>query len=88
MKPRFLIASIHDIAPATFDDVRALATLLEELSVRPIGLLVVPRHHGGAPLLEAPSLVAWLRERQAAGDEILLHGYEHRLVRQRCCSSS
>ena len=32
-------------------------------------------------MTDDPSLVAWLRARQAAGNEILLHGYEHRLAR-------
>ncbi len=82
MKPRFLAASIHDIAPATFDHVRPIAALLDELGVRPINLLVIPQHHNSAPLLETPSLVDWLRARQAEGDEILQHGCEHRLIRR------
>ncbi len=81
MTPPSLIASIHDVAPSTFDDVRAIAALLDDLKVRPISLLVVPRHHAGRSLTEDHGLVDWLRERQAAGDEILLHGYEHRLAR-------
>ena len=81
MKPRALIASIHDIAPATFDDARNIAAFLDDLGVRPISLLVIPQHHASAPLIETPSLVGWLRARQAEGDEILLHGCEHRLAR-------
>ena len=81
MTPPSLIASIHDIAPSTFDDVQAIAALLDDLNVRPISLLVVPRHHAGRSLTEDHGLVDWLRARQAAGDEILLHGYEHRLAR-------
>ena len=81
MAPPSLIASIHDIAPHTFDAVRAIAGLLDALNVRPISLLVVPRHSGGPPLAEYPGLVAWLQARLAGGDEVLLHGFEHRLVR-------
>ena len=80
MAPPVLIASIHDISSATFEDARADAAMLDGLNVRPINLLVVPRHPGGAPLTEARDLAAWLVARQGAGDEILLHGYEHRLV--------
>ena len=80
MAPPSLIASIHDVAPYTFDDVRAIAALLDALNVRPVSLLVVP-HHSGVPLAECPALIAWLQARQAGGDEILLHGFEHRLVR-------
>ncbi len=81
MTPPSLIASIHDVAPSTFDAVGAIAALLDGLNIHPVGLLVVPRHHAGPPLAEDRGLVAWLRARQAQGDEILLHGYEHRLVR-------
>ncbi len=81
MMPPSLIASIHDIAPSTFDDARAIAALLDDLNVRPVSLLAVPRHHAGPPLAEDGRLAAWLRARQAGGDEILLHGYEHCLAR-------
>lgn len=76
-----LIASIHDIAPPTFRDARAIADLLDGLNVHPVCLLVVPRHHAGPALTEDGDLVEWLRARQREGDEILLHGYEHRLAR-------
>ncbi len=81
MMPPSLIASIHDVAPSTFDDVQAIAALLDDLHIRHLSLLVVPHHHTGRALSEDQGLVDWLRERQAAGDEILLHGYEHRLAR-------
>lgn len=81
MTSRWLIASVHDIAPATFDAARQAAALLDGLQVRPVSLLVIPRDGGSAPLEARPDLVGWLRDRQAAGDEILLHGFEHRVVR-------
>ena len=80
MAQRFLIASIHDIASSTFDDVQAIAALLDDLRVRPLSLLVVPRHHAGPPLLEDRALLEWLHARHGQGDEILLHGCEHRLI--------
>jgi len=55
--------SIHDAAHAH--------------GVRP-ALLVVPDFHGRAPLLEDPAFCERLRELQAEGHEIYLHGYYHR----------
>ncbi len=45
MTPPSSIASIHDIAPSTFDDDQAIAALLDDLHIRPLSLLVVPYHH-------------------------------------------
>lgn len=50
-------------------------------SLRPLRLLVVPRHRVNAPLAEDPAPVAWLRGRQGEGDEIPLQGYEPHIVR-------
>jgi uncharacterized protein len=41
------------------------------------GLLVVPDWHGTAPVEGAPAFAAWVREREAEGAEIFLHGERH-----------
>ncbi len=43
-------------------------------------LLVVPDHHHKADIDKDPAFLAWLREKQAAGHEIVLHGFYHRRV--------
>jgi len=40
-------------------------------------LLVVPDHHHRADIDKDPEFLAWLREKQAAGHEIVLHGFYH-----------
>jgi predicted deacetylase len=68
--------SIHDVSPAWSNEIDDALRLCHSFGVSP-ALLVVPNFHGRAPLLEAPSFCARLRELQAAGHEIYLHGYLH-----------
>jgi predicted deacetylase len=68
--------SIHDVSPAWTEEVEEALRLCHAFDVRP-ALLVVPDFHGRAPLLEAPSFCSRLRDLQAVGHEIYLHGYLH-----------
>lgn len=67
-----LVVAIHDVSPATFDEVRYLAQALDRLEVRPRVYKVIPQH-----LLENRDLVTFLRREQDAGSEIVQHGYAH-----------
>ncbi|MDL5033830.1 polysaccharide deacetylase family protein [Pelomonas sp. APW6] len=72
---KLLAAVIHDVAPETWSRCRILVAALEGLGIAPLSLLVVPHYHGG------PRNVAferWLLQRAALGDELVLHGYDHR----------
>jgi uncharacterized protein len=69
--------SIHDVSPAWADQVEAALEVCAAADVRP-ALLVVPNFHGRAPLGDDPRFCARLRELQAAGHEIYLHGFFHR----------
>jgi predicted deacetylase len=69
--------SIHDVSPAWTDEVEAAIALCASAGVRP-ALLVVPDFHGRAPVLDDARFCARLRELQAAGHEIFLHGFFHR----------
>jgi predicted deacetylase len=68
--------SIHDVSPAWAAEVENALRICHAVGVRP-ALLVVPDFHGRAPLWEAPAFCARLRELQAAGHEVYLHGYRH-----------
>jgi predicted deacetylase len=72
-----LVASIHDVAPETFDAVRRLRDALDSWGVARVTLLAVPDHHRRGRLDAAPAVGTWLRARVAAGDEVCLHGYHH-----------
>lgn len=69
------VLSIHDVSPFTRAKVDALRAALPRV---PASLLVIPDHHGRGRFRDDPGFVAWLRAREAEGDEIVVHGYTHR----------
>ena len=69
--------SIHDVSPAWSAELEAALRLCHAVGARP-ALLVVPNFHGRAPLLDDARFCARLRELQADGHEIYLHGLLHR----------
>jgi predicted deacetylase len=71
------VVSLHDVHPGSFAAFRAQREHLASLGVDRVVLLVIPDYHQHGALTDDPALCAWLRERQAAGDEIVLHGYHH-----------
>jgi len=75
MAPRLLAAVVHDVAPSTWVDCRSLVAQLDDMGIRPLSLLAVPRLHGSP---RDPAFERWLLRRAEAGDELVLHGYEHR----------
>ena len=70
-----LIVSISGIKDRTIDDVAAFRAELEARRV-PVSLLVAPRLKGGYRLDQDQPTVEWLRTRRAAGDALVLHGYD------------
>jgi predicted deacetylase len=68
--------SLHDVSPANQDAVDAVLADTARVGVLP-ALLVVPNHHGRFPLADHPRFIDRLRELQARGHEIYLHGYYH-----------
>lgn len=70
-----LCVSIHDVAPATWDECRRLAQAVREVAELPLTWLVVPQYHraGGEPA----RMEAGLEQALAQGDELALHGFTH-----------
>jgi predicted deacetylase len=68
--------SIHDVSPASAHEVEAALGLCHACGIQP-ALLVVPDFHREAPLLDDARFCARLRDLQAAGHEIYLHGFFH-----------
>ena len=69
--------TIHDVSPAWKAEVEAALDMAHAHGIRP-ALLVVPNFHGQWPLDEDAAYCARLRELQADGHEIYLHGFYHR----------
>jgi predicted deacetylase len=68
--------SIHDVSPAWRAEVEVALEAAHAHGVKP-ALLVVPDFHGRASLSDHPDYCDRLRELQADGHEIYLHGYYH-----------
>jgi hypothetical protein len=80
MRRRPALLALHDVTPAHEPLLRTAWSRLESWGLPQPALLVVPNHHGRWPLSDHAAFCAELRERQRAGAEILLHGFEHRRV--------
>lgn len=78
MGPR-LIVSVHDVAPATLAASQRWARFLDARGV-PATLLAVPGPWKGVGLADDPATCDWLWVRASGGDEISLHGWNHRAV--------
>jgi uncharacterized protein len=73
---RALVVSIHDVSPLTCKRVFAMLDDVAAAGVDHVALLVIPNHHGKAPIREDPEFCAWLRG-LAHRHEVVLHGYFH-----------
>jgi hypothetical protein len=69
--------SIHDVSPLWVDEIEAALELCASADIRP-ALLVVPNFHERSPLIDDERFCQRLRELQARGHEIFLHGFVHR----------
>ena len=74
---RSLAVSVHDVSPLTRGAVDAMLRDLAGAGVGVTSLLVVPDYHHRANIAEDPDFLAWLRKKEAAGHEIVLHGFYH-----------
>jgi uncharacterized protein len=77
-----LIVSVSGIREHTLDDVAGFCEKMDARSV-PVSLLVAPRLKGGYRLDHDPVTVEWLTGRRAAGDAILLNGYDDAATKKR-----
>jgi uncharacterized protein len=82
MSARSLIVSLHDVAPSTWDVSRQIVTELQQRGIRTCCLLVVPDYHHSGSSMQNASFVAWLRDLEQAGNEIVIHGYFHQRPRR------
>src|SRR5207237_10938361 len=73
----FLGVSIHDVAPSTKPVVDKIISELTQKGVHHCSLLVVPDYHHQGASMQDRQFVSWLRNLEAAGNEIVIHGYFH-----------
>lgn len=80
--PAELIVSISGIRDRTLGEVDAFCEDLDARGI-PVSLLVAPRLKGHYRLERDPRTVGWLAERRAAGDAIVLHGFDEAATKVR-----
>src|SRR5579884_1177916 len=73
-----LCIALHDVAPATWPHCARWLDLLDALGAPPLTLLVVPNFHGRGRIDRDPAFCRAIERRLAGGDELALHGYDHR----------
>lgn len=72
-----MIVSVHDVAPATRSIAERILSELTRHGVRVCSLLVVPDYHHQGASMQDRQFVHWLRELEAHGHEIVVHGFFH-----------
>ncbi|WP_019970482.1 DUF2334 domain-containing protein [Mycobacterium sp. 141] len=77
-----LFVSISQISDRTLADVESFCAELDSRGV-PASLLVAPRLKGGYRLDRDAPTVQWLAARRAAGDAVVLHGYDEAATKKR-----
>jgi len=77
-----LIVSISHVSARTLGDVADFRADLDARGV-PVSFLIAPRLKGGYRLDRDIPTVEWLRERRAAGDAIVLHGFDEAATKKR-----
>ncbi len=77
-----LVVSVHDVAPSSQQTVDAMISEFARRGVRCCSLLVVPNYHHQGPGMKNRPFVSWLRDLEASGHEIVIHGYFHERSRR------
>jgi len=73
----FLAVSIHDVAPSTRQIAEKIISELTYKGIRHCSLLIVPDYHRQGASMQDRPFVSWLRNLEAVGHEIVIHGYFH-----------
>jgi uncharacterized protein len=81
-----LVVSLHDVSPLTQPLCEKIVSDLHEVGIGKMSLLIIPNHHGRAPITEISSFQRWLLGKVKAGNEPVLHGYFHRRPENRADS--
>jgi uncharacterized protein len=78
----YLVVSLHDVAPSTQSIADKILSELTQKGIRHCSLLVVPDYHHQGASMQDRQFVSWLRNLEATGHEIVVHGYFHERPRR------
>ena len=74
----YLVVSLHDAAPPYLEKLKKITGWLDQHSIRPYCIKVIPNFLGCWNILESPEFLDWLLREKEKGHEIIQHGYTHR----------
>ena len=77
-----LVVSLHDVAPHTRETAEEMLADVAAHGVRVCSLLVVPNYHRHGAATADRKFMQWLRDLEATGHEIVIHGYFHQRPRR------
>jgi len=77
MSGKFLVVCLHDVHAGNYRIFNDFIDELKQIGVSFVSLLVVPHMHKAHGLDFDITFVHWLKEKQAQGHEIVLHGFYH-----------
>ena len=80
---KYLIVSIHDAAPPFLDELKALSAWLDQKSILPRSIKVIPDYLGRWNILEHRKFLDWVLSEKSKGSEIIQHGYNHKADAQK-----
>ncbi len=73
----YLIVSIHDAALPYLKQLREITSWLEQNSIHPCCIKVIPNYLDCWNILDHRVFLDWLLEEKEKGNEIIQHGYSH-----------
>jgi len=75
---KYLIVSIHDAAPPFLDELKTLSAWLDQKSIQPRSVKVIPNYLDQWNILEHRKFLDWMFSEKSKGSEIIQHGYNHK----------
>jgi uncharacterized protein len=78
----FIVVSLHDVAPSSQQITDTIISELARRGVRVCSLFVVPDYHHQGLFTKDRQFVTWLRDLEADGHEMVIHGYFHERARR------
>src|SRR2546430_14901325 len=73
----FMVVALHDVAQSNRDVAIKIVSELSRHGVRICSLLVIPDYHHQGLATRDRQFIGWLRNLEADGPEIVIHGYFH-----------
>jgi uncharacterized protein len=76
--PKYLIVSFHDLSPHSQQICESVLNDLRGIGIEQTSLLATPQWHDKERIDAYPACLEWMKNREAEGHEISLHGYTHK----------